>query len=575
MIVFSKLTFKNFLSSGNQPVTFNLNTHKTTLVYGTNGSGKSTMLDCLCYCLFGRPFRSINLPQLINSKNKKDLLTETEFSIGKSQFLVRRGMKPKIFEIYKDGELIDAAAADKDNQKYLEQNILKMNQKTFMQVVILGSSNFIPFMQLNNAGRRECIEDFLDIKVFSTMSVLAKDRLRRIKEDINQKKGDISNLTYKIDLQEERLKEISERSQSDISNLKEEIIDLEAFINYQTRIIVDGQSKDTMILQEVKKLMKGSPKKMVTEFQSIIAKMDGKIERLIKDSQFYENNDVCPSCTQEISESVKQTMWSKNSEESNKLTDAKSKALKELDKFQSVVDLIQSKEEESITNQNELFRAQTKIDNFNAELTKKRKLLSEAKEDSSVIDYEKGKLQVLKEQLEQLNSDKVRLVEEQSNHETIVNLLKESGVKAQIVKKYLPVMNKYIRKYLTDLEFPIFFTLDEEFNEEVQSPFHQNFSYSSFSEGQKARIDLSLMLTWREIGKLKNSVSTNILILDEVFSSSLDETGKQNLLQLLRYGLDDRQRIVVVDHTLSQNFKEKFDHSIEVTMQKGFSDYAT
>jgi DNA repair exonuclease SbcCD ATPase subunit len=575
VIVFSKLSFKNFFSSGNQPVTFDLNSHKTTLVYGTNGSGKSTILDALCYCLFGRPFRSINLPQLINSKNKKDLLTETEFSIGKSQFLVRRGMKPKIFEIYKDGELIDAAAADKDNQKYLEQNILKMNQKTFMQVVILGSSNFIPFMQLNNAGRRECIEDFLDIKVFSTMSVLAKDRLRRIKEDINQKKGDISNLTYKIDLQEERLKEISERSQSDISNLKEEIIDLEAFINYQTRIIVDGQSKDTMILQEVKKLMKGSPKKMVSEFQSIIAKMDGKIERLVKDSQFYENNDVCPSCTQEISESVKQTMCSKNNEESNKLSDAKKKALKELDKFQSVVDLIQSKEEESITNQNELFRAQTKIDNFNTELTKKRKLLSEAKEDSSVIDYEKGKLQVLKEQLEQLNSDKVKLVEEQSNHEVIVNLLKESGVKAQIVKKYLPVMNKYIRKYLTDLEFPIFFTLDEEFNEEVQSPFHQNFSYSSFSEGQKARIDLSLMLTWREIGKLKNSVSTNILILDEVFSSSLDETGKQNLLQLLRYGLDDRQRIVVVDHTLSQNFKEKFDHSVEVTMQKGFSDYAT
>jgi DNA repair exonuclease SbcCD ATPase subunit len=575
VIVFSKLSFKNFFSSGNQPVTFDLNSHKTTLVYGINGSGKSTILDALCYCLFGRPFRSINLPQLINSKNKKDLLTETEFSIGKSQFLVRRGMKPKIFEIYKDGELIDAAAADKDNQKYLEQNILKMNQKTFMQVVILGSSNFIPFMQLNNAGRRECIEDFLDIKVFSTMSVLAKDRLRRIKEDINQKKGDISNLTYKIDLQEERLKEISERSQSDISNLKEEIIDLEAFINYQTRIIVDGQSKDTMILQEVKKLMKGSPKKMVSEFQSIIAKMDGKIERLVKDSQFYENNDVCPSCTQEISESVKQTMCSKNNEESNKLSDAKKKALKELDKFQSVVDLIQSKEEESITNQNELFRAQTKIDNFNTELTKKRKLLSEAKEDSSVIDYEKGKLQVLKEQLEQLNSDKVKLVEEQSNHEVIVNLLKESGVKAQIVKKYLPVMNKYIRKYLTDLEFPIFFTLDEEFNEEVQSPFHQNFSYSSFSEGQKARIDLSLMLTWREIGKLKNSVSTNILILDEVFSSSLDETGKQNLLQLLRYGLDDRQRIVVVDHTLSQNFKEKFDHSVEVTMQKGFSDYAT
>lgn len=531
------------------------------------------MLDALCYCLFGKPFRSINLPQLINTKNKKDLLTETEFSIGKSEFLVRRGMKPKVFEVYKDGELLDAEAADKDNQKYLEQNILKMNQRTFMQVVILGSSNFIPFMQLNNVGRRECIEDFLDIKVFSTMSVLAKDRLRRIKEDINVKKGDISNLTYKIDLQEERLKEIVKRSESDIGNLKEEISHLETYIDSQNNVIVECQSKDGTILHEVKTLMAGSPKKMVTEFRSVIAKMDGKIERLVKDSEFYRNNDVCPSCTQEISESVKQSMCSKNTEESDKLIKVKSQALKELDKFQSVVEVIQSKEEDILQNQNDAFRAQTKIDNFSVELNKKRKLLSEAKEHSSGIDYERGKLEVLKEQLEDLNVVKVKLIEEQNNHEVIVNLLKESGVKSQIVKKYLPVMNKFIRKYMTDLEFPIFFTLDEEFNEQVQSPFHQNFSYASFSEGQKARIDLSLMLTWREIGKLKNSVSTNILILDEVFSSSLDETGKQNLLTLLRYGLDDRQRIVVVDHTLSQNFKDKFDTSIEVTMQKGFSNY--
>ncbi len=573
MIVFKKLQFKNFFSSGDQPVVFNLNNHKTTLVYGTNGSGKSTMLDALCYCLFGRPFRSINLPQLINTKNKKDLLTETEFSIGKSDFLVRRGMKPKLFEVYRNGELLDAAAADKDNQKYLEQNILKMNQKTFMQVVILGSSNFIPFMQLNNVGRRECIEDFLDIKVFSTMSVLAKDRLRRIKEDTNQKKGEISNLTYKIDLQEERLKEIVKRSESDIGNLKEDISNLETNIKFQNDIILECQSKDSSILHEVKTLMKGSPKKMVTEFRSVIAKMDGKIERLVKDSEFYRSNDVCPTCTQEISEAVKQSICSKNTEESDKLINVKSKALDELNKFQLVVESIQTREEDIIKNQNDVFRAQTKIDNYNVELGKKCRLLSEAKEDSSAIEYEKGKLQVLKEQLEDLNNIKVSLFEEQNNHEVIVNLLKESGVKSQIVKKYLPVMNKFIRKYLTDLEFPIFFTLDEEFNEQVQSPFHQNFSYSSFSEGQKARIDLSLMLTWREIGKLKNSVSTNILILDEVFSSSLDETGKQNLLTLLRYGLDDRQRIVVVDHTLSQNFKDKFDNSIEVTMQKGFSNY--
>jgi len=573
VILFKRLTFANFLSSGNTPTTIELNNHKTTLIFGTNGSGKSTILDALCYCLFNKPFRSINLPQLVNQQNKKGLLTEVEFSIGKSEFLVRRGMKPKIFEVYRDGEALDKKAADKDNQQYLETQILKMNHKTFCQVVILGSSNFIPFMQLNSNGRKECIEDFLDIKVFSAMALLAKERAKGLKDKLNDIKNETSLLDYKIELQGSRIEDIENKSTADIEELKEEIKQDKTNQSKFRTEVEKLQKKDEIILEQVKELMTGSPKKMSNEFNTVIVKMDSKVERLQKELSFYQDHDQCPTCSQDISSGIKTSILEKNTTELEKVSSAKNQAVSKLQEFQDILDKIQQREEEAYKIQQQIYQYQTKIDSLQTNICSKETKIVNITTSTSKIDSERQTLQELNEQLSKLNQEKDDVTNRLSDHEIVVNLLKESGVKAQIVRKYLPVMNKFIRKYLQELDFPIFFTLDEEFNESVQSPFHQNFSYSSFSEGQKARIDLSLMLTWREIGKLKNSVSTNILILDEVFSSSLDDVGKENLFALLKYGLDDNQRIVVVDHTLSQNFKEKFDNSIEVTMTKGFSNY--
>jgi DNA repair exonuclease SbcCD ATPase subunit len=573
MIVFEKLTFSNFLSSGDRPVSINLNSEKTVLIHGTNGSGKSTILDALCYVLFSKPFRSINLPQLINTQNRRGLLTEVEFSIGKSSFLVRRGMKPKVFEVYKDGEIIDAKAADKDNQKYLESNILKMNHRTFTQVVILGSSNFVPFMQLNSIGRKECIEDFLDIKIFSSMSLLAKERLKGLKDYMNNLRGDISNLEYKIDVQTERVEELEERSASDIDLLQKELLVTENLIAEQKKLIDKYQESDRDLVDQISVMNKNYPKKTRDEYNKIIIKLDNKVDRLTKDIEFYQSNDTCPTCSQSLDEQVKHKKISHNITESNKVLGAKDQAKTKFDELEVTLSLIQNKEYQINEIHQHVIQCETKIDSLHKNLLEKKDRLSNIKDNSSLVDREKGKLEILNENLVDLKSKRDEVVGKVSEHDIVVNLLKESGVKTQIVKKYLPVMNKFISKYLNDLEFPIFFTLDEEFNEVVQSPFHQNFSYASFSEGQKARIDLSLMLTWREIGKLKNSVSTNLLILDEVFSSSLDDTGKENLFKLLKYGLDDKQKVVVIDHTLSQNFKEKFDNSIEVSMVKGFSSY--
>ena len=574
MIVFDRLTFQNFLSVGNNPVTINLNDHKTTLIHGTNGSGKSLMLDALCYVLFNKPFRNINLPQLVNSSNKKGLLTEVEFSIGNTKFTVARGMKPKVFQIYKDGELLDAKAADKDNQKYLEQNILKMNLKTFNQVVILGSGNYMPFMQLNSTARRECVEDFLDIKVFSTMSVLAKERLRGLKDRMQEVRGDISNLEYKIDLQRDRVAELRERSASDIDELNTEINDCKRMKEENDQRIISLQTQDANILEEVRKLMINSPKKKASEFNNVIVKLDSKLERLKKDLDFYNKHDECPTCTQTINSELKESVLSKTVEESKTIISARDQASQKHDDLKAVLDQILEKEEQAYKLQAEVSQNQIRNDALQKQIIAKENKIVSISTGTSNIDKEIGKLSALEEQLVDLKKKNDSVVSEIHDHDIVVNLLKDSGIKTQIVRKYLPVINRSIRSHLTDLEFPVLFTLDEEFNETVASPLHQDFSYGSFSEGQKARIDLSMMFTWREVGKIKNSVSTNILILDEVFSSSLDDVGKQNLLALLRYGLDDSQRVLVVDHTLSQEFRDKFDHSIEVSKVKGFSKYS-
>ena len=573
MITFSSLTFQNFLSVGNYPVTIELDNSKTTLVHGTNGSGKSTILDVLTYALYNKPFRRVNLPQLLNSQNKKGLLTEVVFSIGKDEYIVTRGMKPKVFTIKKNGEELDAKAADKDNQQHLEQNILKLTYKSFCQVVILGSSNYIPFMQLPSAGRRECVEDFLDIKVFSTMSVLAKDRLRGVRESLKFLKNDMSGLMYKIEVQEDRIKELNVRQDDDTKELEGVIDSCSVEIDKKLKLIESVRSHEQGVRELYNQVMKRKPDHKLREFQKIITKFETKIERLSKDTQFFVTNDNCPTCNQSIGDELKLKIEEENNKETTKLSDACEEAMSHMSEFESDMRVAKSRQDHIDSLQKSIFQYETEVRALEKEVKSAQDKLDGLQIDTSSIDKEEGKLEILKEQAKDMKARYDKLTSDVKDYEMVVSLLKDSGIKSQIVKKYLPVMNKCIRNYLSELDLDIHFTLDEEFNEKVSSPLHQDFSYASFSEGQKARIDLALMLTWREVGKMKNSVTTNLLMLDEVFSSSLDEVGKECLLTILRYGLDDKQRVVVVDHTLSEAFKDKFDRSIEVTRTKGFSRY--
>lgn len=575
MIVFKKITFQNFLSAGNNPVTITLNDTKTKLVHGVNGSGKSTILDALTYVLFNKPFRRVNLPQLVNSSNKKGLLTEVKFSIGNNDFMVVRGMRPKVFQVYRNGELIDAKASDKDNQIYLEQNILKMNAKTFSQVVILGSANYTPFMALNGTGRKECVEDFLDIRVFSVMSTLAKGRLSDLRASSNLLKGDLSNLDYKMDLQKERLEEIKSKSEDDIEELENNITNLKTRGKDITKEVEDLESHRAEVDEQITELLTSNPETKWNKFNTINIELKQKLKNVDTNIAFYQDNDHCHSCGQSIEQHVKDVNISKYETEKVKLVEATTQAGGIIDKLNSKLSEVKEKRDYVQGINNEIYKRDTEIKSIRSAIQESQAKIQSIQSDTSSLTREEDRLKQLEEDRVDLQEKYDKTLDEIRDNEIVVNLLKDSGIKTQIVRKYLPVMNKFIRKYLSDLELDIHFTLDEEFNEKVSSPMYQDFSYASFSEGQKSRIDLALMLTWREIGKLKNSVSTNLLILDEVFSSSLDEVGKELLLQILRWGLDNKQNILVVDHTLSATFKDKFDRTVEVVRSKGFSSYVS
>jgi DNA repair exonuclease SbcCD ATPase subunit len=573
VINFHTLTFKNILSVGNTPVTLELDSEKTTLIHGTNGTGKSTVLDALCYSLFGKPFRRINLPQLINTQNKKGLVCEVTFSIGSTEFMVKRGMKPNLFEIWRDGEQVEAKASTKDNQVFLEQNILKLSFKSFTQVVILGSAGFVPFMQLPSAGRRECVEDFLDIKVFSTMSVIAKERLRALREALNGTKGDVGNSEYKIDLQEQRVSELEQQGRANLKELEDKIADNKDLATKQQSEIISLAEEEEDLIKVAKGFLTGDPAKKINEFTKVIGKLGNKIERLNKNIAFYEDNTVCHACHQDIQPETKDKYINSSAEEVETYTKAIADAQELMSQQQESLTSAKELQKQVQNIQNDIFKRQTLIETYQKVITECENKITESQMDRGSVERELGKLDIMKEDLASLKKRYDDQMTQVNEYELVVGMLKDSGIKTQIVKKYLPVMNKCIRKYLTALELPLHFVLDEEFNESVSSPLHQNFSYASFSEGQKARIDLALLLTWREVCRLKNSVSVNLLLLDEVFSGSLDETGKELLLHILRYELGDNTNVLVVDHTLSGTFRDKFDRQIEVTRPAGFSKY--
>ncbi|QFG06309.1 exonuclease [Synechococcus phage S-SCSM1] len=566
MIYFKKISWKNFLSTGNQFTEVQLDECQNSLIIGTNGAGKSTILDALTFVLFGKSFRKINKPQLINSTNEKDCVVNIDFRIGSVEWSIVRGIKPNIFEIYRDGTLLDQAASANDQQKYLEQSILKMNYKSFTQIVILGSSNFTPFMQLPASGRREVIEDILDIKVFSTMNNIIKDQLRKHREDIkvlNLKKESVSD---KVLMQENFIKELDTRGKNTLQKYEDKISELNIDIDVFNQ---NNKIEEKEILRYRKELESvQDAKTKIRTLGNLKGKISQKMDSIKREQNFFSDNLTCPTCEQTIEESFR-TQRLKNS----------NTKLKELeDGFEQLIDTIKSEEfRESVydnitksimESQSKISTNSAKISSLQAQITGLNHEIKTLNDQSTNKNEEKEKLNAYKESLEKVFDDLTEKRIKVSNHDFLHELLKDSGVKSKIIEKYLPLINQQVSKYLQMMEFYINFKLDEEFNETVESPIHEDFSYSSFSEGEKQRIDLALLFTWREVAKIKNSTSTNLLIMDEIFDSSLDGFGTDDFLKIIRFVVKDAN-VFVISH--KESLHDKFDRVIKFEKRKNFS----
>jgi len=567
MIIFKSISWQNFLSTGNSPNKVLLNKSPTTLIIGKNGEGKSTILDALCFALFGKPFRNINKSQLVNSINGKKCVVEIEFSIGTKEYKVIRGIKPNIFEIYLNDELLNQDAASRDYQKVLEQQILKLNYKTFTQVVILGSASFVPFMQLPPAQRREVIEDILDIRIFSIMNQLLKEKAQETKDAILRIENDIKSARDKVDAQQTIIQTIS--------NAKDESIKaIQSKIASNTAQISTAQSEIDTIVAEINTLkasIEGKEKlsEDIEKAKQLKSKLNQKVETCEHDAEFFDSNDVCPSCAQGIPHEHKQKviheLHMKMEENNKKITDLESVLSTLTTKLQNINSIV-----EQITDKNiELSTKNSTVTLLNRQITELEEEIKTSKADTGNLDEEKTKLkQLAKDALDKINA-KTSLQEHRNLEEVASILLKDTGIKTAIIREYLPVMNKLINKYLNAMDAYIHFELDEAFNESVKSRFRDDFTYASFSEGEKMRIDLAILFTWRQIAKMKNSVNTNLLLLDEIFDSSLDTAGTDYFLNLMN-SFGDNSNIFVISHKGDQLF-DKFRSVIKFEKRNDFS----
>ena len=567
MIVFKSVSWKNFLSTGNSPNKVLLNKSPTTLIIGKNGEGKSTILDALCFSLFGKPFRNINKGQLVNSINGKNCSVEVEFDINGKEYKIVRGIKPNVFEIWVDGEMINQDAAVRDYQKVLEQQILKLNYKTFTQVVILGSASFVPFMQLPSSQRREVIEDILDIRIFSTMNTLLKEKVQETKDAIAKIETELVNAKTKVEAQTNLIKTISDAKTETIKNH-------DAKIESHNEEILRNESEISVILGEINELKSQTADKDkiledLEKAKSIKSKLLQKIETCEHHTEFFSEHDVCPSCDQNIPDQHKSkiidTLNEKLLEQNGKVGELET-ILASLNEKLSAITEIQSQ----ITDKNiELSTRNSTITLLNKQVKEIQTEIESTKTDTTNIDEEKNKLKSLaKEALEKINTKTA--LSEQRNLEEVANiLLKDTGIKTAIIREYLPIMNKLINKYLNAMDAYIHFELDEAFNESVKSRFRDDFTYASFSEGEKMRIDLAILFTWRQIAKLKNSVNTNLLLLDEIFDSSLDTAGTDYFLNLMNQ-FGENTNIFVISHKGDQLF-EKFRSVIKFEKVNDFS----
>ena len=566
MIIFEKISWKNFLSTGNHLTVVNLSSDPTTLIVGSNGAGKSTILDALTFSLYGKSFRKINKAQLINSTNEKDCFVSIQFSINGVDWKVERGIKPNIFKIFKNGEELNQSSSALDQQKWLEQSVLKMNYKSFTQIVILGSSTFVPFMQLPAASRREVVEDLLDIRIFSSMNVLIKDKIRVIKDEIRTLELKKESLNEKVHMQRDFIQKIENEAETNIEfkNKKIDKLDDEvASLMRKTEYLDEEVKAQQLVLESYK----GSSDKL-KEFNTIKGKITQKISNIVKEHKFFSENRVCPTCEQDIEESFRL----------NRIDDSQNKAEELRKGFEELQDAIKKEE----LRESNFKQTSGEISNLLNGISKNNTLISTCQKQIRDLEQE---IQRITDQLANRNTENEKLItfqesledtykqladkkESISYHDFTYSLLKDGGVKTKIIKKYLPLINQQVNRFLQIMDFYINFKLDEEFNETIESPIHEDFSYASFSEGEKSRIDLALIFAWREVARFKNSVNTNLMLFDEVFDSSLDSFGTDEFLRIIRFIIKD-VNVFVISH--KNGMEDKFEKVIRYEKVKGYS----
>ena len=566
MLVFHKIKWKNFLSTGNHWTEVDFEKHHTNLIIGTNGAGKSTCLDALTFVLFNKAFRRINKNQLINTTNEKDCLVEIEFSINSRDYLVRRGIKPNIFDIEVNGVPLHKEADDRANQRILEENILKVNYKSFTQIVILGSSTFVPFMQLTTSNRREVIEDLLDIRIFSAMNNIIKDKLREKKEQVKSLELKKETLKDKMKMQQEFIEELENRGNANINANKEKITNLDSEIGVYMTENAKTEEDIFKFTKEQEEVI-GAGDKLV-KLNNLKGKISQKVSVITKEHKFFTENTVCPTCTQTIEEEFRL----------NRITDAQNKA-KELQKgfqeLEETIKLEQERERQFTVLSKEITKLNHEISQNNTRISLNQRQIRDLESEIQTItqnlanrNTEHEKLEEFQTNLQKTFEDLSKKKEEIVYYDFAYSLLKDDGVKTKIIKKYLPFINQQVNRYLQMMDFYINFELDSEFNESIKSPIHEDFSYSSFSEGEKARIDLSLLFAWREVARVKNSVNCNILLFDEVFDSSLDGFGADEFLKIIKYVVKDTN-VFVISH--KSDLQDKFDTTLKFEKKKGFS----
>ena len=566
MILFETIRWKNFLSTGNQYTEVNFTENNTNLIIGTNGAGKSTVLDALTFSLFGKPFRKINKPQLINSTNEKDCRVEVCFSVNNTDWKIVRGIKPNIFEIWRNDSLMDQFSAAIDQQKWLEQNVLKMNYKSFTQIVILGSSTFVPFMQLTTNNRREVIEDLLDIKIFSSMNTIIKEKIRQGKENIKVLSLKKESLTEKLTMQESFIDGLEKLGKESIEKKEKKVTELLAEVDIYMR---DNSTVEENIFAYTKEqeYITGATQKL-RKLGQLKGKISNKVSTITKEHKFFTEHTVCPTCNQDIEETFR----------INRINDAQVKAKELQTGYKELEEAIKDEEERErqfTALSKEISKLNNDISQNNVRITGCQRQISSLESEVQRTTEQLANRNTEHEKLETFKDNLKTTYDELSSRKDTINyydfsysLLKDGGVKSKIIKKYLPLINQQVNRYLQMMDFYINFTLDEEFNETVQSPIHEDFSYASFSEGEKMRIDLALLFTWREVARMKNSVNTNLLIMDEVFDSSLDGFGTEEFLKIIKYVVKDAN-IFVISH--KSGLEDRFDNVMRFEKVKGFS----